>query len=396
VGLHRVREMRVVSPRHRNFVGVANMSRYESTLLAQLDAESDPSLRSVLSLRLSSYWARKGEVARARDLIAEIRQKHAGGQSAQIFAHINFSEAMCEFFGGGILSALPKLLRSEILCTACPPDDDLPALVCVWAASFFRSMGNWSKMEIYLRSALQVRDKFSDEVCCRLALVIADSYQEIDNYSRADRWYKRARLHAMRIGDDSVVSAMLYNQSAIRIYNTRLSELVNDSSDLVPCDLALQAASAENYSLYSRDVSMPWMFDLLLGQLKLLQGQFIDALSRLESADVQGLTRHWPAVELVRKADVLRANVGARLLSSDQACSAAREIEEMFSLIDSPGDVAVAAYSVSAALGSVDIVFSDRLKKLSIDLLARYRVENIREQIVLTNIVEMLDGRIGE
>lgn len=363
------------------------MSRFESNLLTAIDAEQDEQSQWVLRLSWAAYRVRIGDSKAARSVVSEARKRHEKNYSAQIFSHINFVEGLCEFFDNGIELAMPKLVRCNALSTGCPSSDDLPVLVKAWLAGIYRNTGNWRLMKESLIAALACHGAMSDEACCRVSLVVADAFQETESYEKAGHWYSSARFHALASGDDAALSAILYNRSAIRLFNLRIDEICGIPLGIDECRIALEAASAENYTRYIRDNSMQWGFDLMKGQLMLLKGEYANALLLLDSERVHHIGSQWPAVDLVRQADLIRCK--AALGQYNLAQAEALVEQSWVGLVGKStwGDKAVAAFSLSEGLRSVGSSVSPFYLTMAKEALEKFRGERHSESLEVEDFV---------
>lgn len=367
------------------------MSRFESNLLEAIRAEVTELGRSVFQLAWAAYRVRIGDVSAARGVVADVRLRYSNNYNAQIFAHINFVEGLCEFFENGIDSAIPKLIRSGALANGCPAGDDLPGLVRAWLAGLHRNRGNWQSMTDFLISAAGYREGLSSEAICRLSLVAADAFQEIEAYVEAARWYGLAHQHAIASGDDAALSAILYNRAAIRIFNLRLEEVRGGQIDTFESRIALEAASAKNYTQYIRDGSMRWGFGLMTGQLLLLKFDYAQALNALDSLEVRDLEHQWPSVDLVRRADVFRCHAMLGRIDPNQIKSYADQIWSRSGSISGAGDRAIAAYSLSVGLHKFDYEVSSSFLSLAREALNSFDDDRRREAVELNRFIQSSD-----
>lgn len=375
----------------REWKGV--MSRFESTLAAKIAGESNEQRHWASRLRLAAYRARKGELASAKNDISEARSRFAGGASAQITAYMNFAEGICEYFENGAAAALPKLNRAKILSVGYPFGDDLHALVSAWLAATYRVLGQWEKMSAELVDVFPEEQQISAETRARASIVLADAWHEVFDYSRADIWYKGARNHALECGDDVAIGAMLYNRAAIRVFNMRIQEVLGHDTDTDACSLAIEAASAENYSQYTHDVSMRWVFELLKGQVLMLKRQYQQALELLDSAKIQGLEKDWPAVEFLRLTDVLRCKASIGLRSGDVVLNDSNELEQRFTGRVGAGDLAVGRWSLYSALTATASASSKDFSDRSTESVEEFMVQRNQESTALAAFLSLVSSR---
>lgn len=368
------------------------MSRFESNLMELLSDETSDLTRSVILLRLAAYRARTGVTEKVRSEIAEIRQRYADRNSAQLFAHINFAEAMCEFFEHGVQGSLKKLLRSRALSVGCPVDDGLPFLISSWLANSYRILGDWERVgDEVSKAAGQLDCGVDSEGLARISLVLADCFQEIEDYRQADRWYGISRNQALTCGDDSALSAVLYNRSAIRIFNLRIIEVIKDGFSLDDARIITEAASAENYDLYSNKSAMAWVFGLLRGQLLLLKGSPRDALEQFGSPAVTDLDQTWPSVDLVRRADIARCKAAIGELTNEEYSHCAGILGIEVGVGVGWGDLAIASYSVSKAAESLGNLDADKHLEASKSALGRFMRERERERRMLESLSQSIE-----
>lgn len=347
--------------------------------MAEMGVAASDDLRWVSRLKLASYHARKGQYEVARAEIAAARKRFPAGGSAQITGFINFAEGVCDYFEKGASVALIKLRRAKALALGCSPDDELGFLVSAWLATAYRVLGQWSNMSAELLACFPINGEVSDQVLSRAAIVLADAWQESANYSRAESWYKIAHKHALECGDDLAIGAMLYNRAAIHIFNMRLLDVNGETVDVKACQAALEAASAENYSKYIHDQSMSWVFDLLNGQLMMLKENFVESLSFFRRVTASDLASDWPAVDLVRRADVLRCKSALGEVATKLEIDSFSVLLEDLKDRVGHGDIAVACWSIYLALKEAEPaaarVFMDRSRVAAENHQASQRAE---------------------
>lgn len=366
------------------------MSRFESTLKDAIAGESNELRQWSLRLRLAAYRARKGEFGNAKSEILAARTRFSNGASAHITSYINFAEGINEYFEKGAAAALSKLMRAKVLSIRYSPDDDLRSLVSAWLATIYRVLGQWGKMSMELVEIFSHDHFLSAETRARTSIVLADAWHEIGDYVKADSWYKAARKYALECGDDMTIGAMLYNRAAIRVFNMRIQEVQGHEIDTEGCSVAIEAASAENYSQYSRDQSMHWVFELLKGQVLMLRHDFRGALTLFDHAKTQNLEKDWPAVEFLRLADVVRSRSAIGLCSTEEVESDAIALEQRFLGRVGAGDMAVGCWSLHMAILSVGSsslkLLSNHAKTAVEDFMAQRHQESAALEEFLSNV----------
>lgn len=302
-----------------------------------------------VELRIAAYLARKGQFEKARRIILDVRDATQGSYSPDVFCAINFAEGAVQYFEHGADAAIDKFLRSAALSAGCPTTDDLPSLVLAWIANCRRLQGRWSDEFSVLKDAIVRLTVDSAEVLERICLIISDSLQEIRQYADARAWYEASRKHALLAGDDSAISAILYNRTALGIFNARIDRAKGLKVDLEGWQADIFALSAENYTHYVGEHSMTWVFDLMKGQLHLLRGDFAAALELLDRPEIVHQLLGWPAVELVRRSDVLLACAHLSKVNPSDVVEYAKPLLGEFESKVGSGDLAIAAHSLLEA-----------------------------------------------
>lgn len=369
------------------------MSRYEQRLSNAIQASGDGLESWVQRLKLARYQARRGEIARARQIISAARRVFDAGGSAVATVHINLSEAICEFYEHGIEAAIPKLLRARALSIACPANDDAPAMVAVWLAGIQRYRANWEGFRAEILRAIADSERISQDVCCRLGLILGDAYIESGSARRADVWYQFARRWATELGDDATTGASIHNRAAFNIFNTRIALVENSAQQIDLRALKTEAASASNFGSFYRDRAFAWSLQLLQGQVLLLERRHEDALKLLViEGDDDSWTAEWPAADLVRLADIVlcRAVInGTQTDSLEAYCSNLRESH--FESVG-PGDRAIASATLATALEHVGSDASCVYREIADEAIGDFRACQSREGETLDNLDQIVSA----
>lgn len=326
------------------------MSRYESLMRSRIALDASFDVAAPIELRIAAYAARMGDFVTARRIIVDIRAATRDKYSSTVFCAINYAEGVVQYFEQGADSAIEKFQRSVALSIGCSVADDLPSLVLAWMANCHRLKGQWSAEFSALRRSIDRLSGDSPEVLERICLVVSDSLQEICDRANARKWYDAARRHALRIGDDSAVSAVLYNRIALEIFNARIDRATGSDVDLGQCMADVAAFSAENYSQHIGGRSMAWAFRLIRGQLALLKGDYSEAYAQLAQPGLDDQLVGWPAVEIVRRSDLCLVRAHLFDINSDEILDEAGRIISEYREDVGSGDLAIAAHSLIVAI----------------------------------------------
>lgn len=363
------------------------MSRYEQRLAKAIQFGGGGVETWVQKLRLASYQARRGELDRARETVSAAREVFGMGVSAAATVHINLTEAVCEFYEHGIEAAIAKLARARVLSIACPPNDDAPAMIAAWFAGIHRYRANWVSMRLEILRAVEEPERISQDVCCRLGLVLGDANLESGCARRADHWYQFARRWATELGDDATTGASIHNRAAFNIFNSRLALIENLHVNVDIRALKTEAASASNFGSFYRDQAFAWSLQLLQGQVHLLERRYQEALKLLSAeGEDDSWTMEWPAANLVRLADILLCrtmieNTDVRFLEA--YCENLRRAH--FDSVG-PGDRAIAASAIAMALEYAKSDVYEIYKNMATEALAEYQACQRHENSVLDDL----------
>ena len=137
---------------------------------------------------------------------------------------------------------------------------------------------------------------------------------------------------------------------------------------------------------------MHWGFDLLLGQIHMLRGDSTLALKKFELQEAQNLDSTWPAVDLVRCADIVRCRACVGVVAVDILANIENRIRSASSSRVGFGDIAISANSLIVALKSQKLNVSDEIKKISDSALQLYLEERENQRSMLHDVRSDLTG----
>ncbi len=366
------------------------MSRYEDQLKEQVADATEMHAQLLVELRLSTYYARRGNYDRATEILSRVRTMVEGSASALLFAAINLAEGVQILSRAGPLAAMDKLKRARALALSDSTSSEVYALTNAWLANAYRSTGQWEKIPPLVAEIVKLCQSSFHETLARIALTAADCFQEMENYLEADEWYAIARNQSLALGDELTLSAVLYNRAVLKMYNIRIAEAAGRSVDLHGCRVLLEAFSAENYSAIVLDRSIPWVFDLLKGQANILQGDFASALDLLSARAAEEIASGWRATELIRIADTLRCRAMIQAIEVDDVVLEARQIEGWFDERVGSADVAIAAHSIACSLNVFSHPLRDWFEAIADDAHQKYSAIVSTRQLMTSNEFSIL------
>ncbi len=256
---------------------MSRLLQYLSSALAQGGEQRD---LLHLKTRLAVHLARKGEVQKATETIAEIRKTGAAGLFADATARANLAEGVALFCSGRSDLAGDKLRRAIALGDAASQ-----AQVSRWARSWLAHLeldnGHVDAVAPYAMDLLAITPESEHWVLSRIGSTVASGLHLGDRYDLARPWFEFARQHAVAEGDDLTIDANLYNVAALRIHNLRLSEIASGIDPIETQRAEMELRSSFNYDAAKSPKSFRWAIPLIELQLSLLLGRHEFVIDRL-------------------------------------------------------------------------------------------------------------------
>jgi tetratricopeptide (TPR) repeat protein len=230
-----------------------------SRLLARLDAdiaaERSPLRADILRAERAAYLARQGQTEEAKKELADLHQRHDARPDFEMSAWVSLAESLVSFFAEPGPAALDKMRRAHALSKAVGLTQ-LQALSAAWLAQMDYVRLDVPSMIANLVSVVNLAEESNHSALARASLVAALAYHTSGRLDLALPWYSRSREHAVALGDDVTISALMHNMAWIRALNMRRAVLTG-SSDGGEGEHALLAAEST------------WAFDKLVGATSL-------------------------------------------------------------------------------------------------------------------------------
>lgn len=371
------------------------MSRFEDSLIAAIRSRPSGVDNWCARLEWAAYRIRIGDFKSAKDIMISARERGIVYINAKLYSRLNFVEGLYAFFSAGTQSAIDKLLRARAIALGCRGDDYIHPLINTWLASIYRNIGDWTGIDRSLNSLLESQNSISDEVRFRLCLVLADILEEVELYDEAAIWYSLAHDFALILGDDAAISAMLFNRASISIFNLRLQYARGQALSLDDGRVALEVASAVNYTHYINDRTMKWSLDLMRAQLHMLKNEAHAALMLLEADGLSDTLQQWPDVDVLRQADIFRCRALALAECRADLMLGMQNVLERVKTIESPGDKALALHSLIIGLRFINQDPEESLMKMLSDEMRLANDDRARESEMISNFLSRHRAKIN-
>jgi hypothetical protein len=339
------------------------MMQVRSRLMVQLDASiaaaRNPIESRCLRAERAALLARQGQLQAARSLLDELNTQLAWQPNTPLRAWLAWAEGLHDHY-----SALGHGARSQIeqaygLAQGAALQR-LHALAAAWLAVMAFADDEMPRVAALLREVFDTALPEHHGARARAALVAADVYHAAAGGVRAQPWYEAARRHAIADGDETQLSALMYNQAAVRASRARLALQFDaaggDAAQGGAVDHTLMgAASIGHYDAGIGTASLGSLVPMLRAQVLAAQGQWTEALAlfdaHFDAALADGLARMAPCMLAdrawcewhlgkTRKAEALAAAAEQALLepcdTDDRAMANAR-LAQVHAALGNPG-----------------------------------------------------------
>jgi hypothetical protein len=276
---------------------------YVTKLIADIDASDSIAQRAILCAELGCYFARTGEFDHANRLRIELRKIYGNGQDIRVSILLMSLEGILLYFQDLNPNAHDRLARAKLLSLACK-DKNLISFTSAWVAHFDFNRNNFVGM---IESISTCFDSFTDgsiSAQCRVALVLGDVMLYTGDEATANRWYERARILAVKMGDQASIGALTYNRAALKVFNARIREIEEKINPRLLVDLESELKSAVNYQAVANLKSLDNLLTISRINLQILATDFKPA-----AAAIQNLLDSSGSEESNKQYSLLRADL---------------------------------------------------------------------------------------
>lgn len=206
---------------------------YLGRALIELQAEARDALsdgdRQIALVRIAGVLARLGRIDEAKTLITQLRAQNERYEP-RLSTRIIFSEGLIAHFESlDAHRSQDRFKRAHALSVALG-DTSMASASAAWMADVEFRVGNIGAATNYIQAAFDGSTVQDHETRGRACMVLADLMCWSGMIDKGREWYKRARSHAVSMGDIGLQSSILFNSVSFRV-----AELVfNDSFDRRP------------------------------------------------------------------------------------------------------------------------------------------------------------------
>jgi tetratricopeptide (TPR) repeat protein len=269
-------------------------SRFLDCIEKSISAGGDELTVDCLLAEKAAYLARLGNFDEARGILATLHDKNGRAPKVELSVWLNFTEGICSFYSDMGSNALDRLLRARALSEAAGLVK-LKAEVSAWLAHLAFSRHDFATMAREIAVALSLATRTSHSCLSRASLVVGQAVHLAGRYDLAAPWYARARNHAQSVGDETTISAIIHNMTAIRLANSRQQVLLRGYSDESISVAISGADSTKNFDQLVGVVSLDSLTPILRAQALSLAQCYEEAIAlysnHLSPALLQGMAR---------------------------------------------------------------------------------------------------------
>jgi tetratricopeptide (TPR) repeat protein len=278
-------------------------SRLLSHLDAAIAAAAMPSEADCLRAERAALLARQGQLNEARSIIAGLQAQYGLSPHPRVNAWISLAEGLTSYFSDLGQTAHDKIKRAYAVSGA-SRDRRLNALAAAWLAHMDYTAYDLDAMGRHVAEALQLADADNHSARARACLVVALAYHFGGRFDSAQPWYAKSRLHASAEGDETMLSAIMYNMAGLLADQSRHAVMTgeHDVAMLRRAELSLQ--SATNLDALIGIASLDALVPLHRARVCTLQSQWAEAVALYEAHFSDGL---------LQGLDRMRASLGADL-----------------------------------------------------------------------------------
>jgi hypothetical protein len=253
----------------------------KSRLLSRLDAAiartRDPVQLACLRAERAGFLGRHGRIDLARGQLQEIQRQFAAQPHVAVSGWVALAEGQLDHYTSLAATAHDRFRRAHAYAAAAGLTA-LQALAAAWLAHSEDVRNHRERMAALCAEAWGLAAADHHGARWRAALTVAGAYHFAGEFERAQPWYAAARRHAQADGDEVALSALMYNQTALRAMEVRFAAAF-DPSPAGPSGAVLGAESTRQFDAVIGLKSLDWLVPLLRAQLLVLEAKHAQALA---------------------------------------------------------------------------------------------------------------------
>jgi hypothetical protein len=312
-------------------------SRLLASLEAAIKAASNPIEAQCLRAERAALLARQGQLERAQGAIDELNSQLAWQPNNNVLrGWLALAEGLHGYYSVIGRGAQPLIETAYDLSRAAgEPGRRLHAVAAAWLANMAFANDDMPRMAGLVREALDAALPSEHGARARAALVAAYALHFAGQGARSMPWYEASRRHAIALGDEAHLSALMHNQAWMRASQARMALLFDDDAQAL-AHAAMGAESIGHYDAGIGTASLGSLVPMLRAQLLTAQQRWREALDLFNahhtSAMGEGLARI--AANLLADRAWCEWQLGAHAASAASAARAEAALAEPIDIDD--------------------------------------------------------------
>lgn len=304
-----------------------------SPLLAKLDAAvaaaGDPIDIACAQAERAVLLARHGLARQARSEIDALQVVSRRSGSLRLAAWLHLADGLADYFENLAPDARGKIDRSY-RDSAAARVPRLHALAAAWLAHLDSANLDFDAMARHASQALHLAAADDHATRARACLVVADALYFAASFESAQPWYRAARRHAMALGDETTLSALMHNMAQFAGHRAREAALFGSHDAARARQALLAAESSLNFDHGVGAASLSALVPVLRAQLFVLLERHREALDLFAANLPQALAEGQHPIEAAFRSDMAwsQARLGARDAAREEAAAAELALDE--------------------------------------------------------------------
>lgn len=317
----------------------AATAAFKSRLFKQLDQQVAAAPSPMASIgpraRRAMQLARHGALSEAREALTVLHQLSFQHPHADIGAWLHLAEGLMAYYNGFSLQpAQERIQRAHVIASSHSGLEEVQVLADAWLTQLAFVRHELDGLILHARRCLSLARPDADHgALARLGMALGVSWHFTGDSETAQRWYQFARRHATAEGDDTTLSALMYNMAAMRVAQLRRESL---SGAVRVQEMLLSVDSVDHYDAAVGAAMMNELTPVLRAQVLTVEGRFEEARQLYEQHLPQAMSLGLERLGSSLLSDVAwcRANSGQPDLALLQAREAEIELDPRCDLDD--------------------------------------------------------------
>lgn len=361
------------------------------SLEKQIDACKDEALQYVLFAKKAGCLARHSRLAEAKSILKELRVANKN-HDPRLSAWILFAEGQIYHFDLLDNVRAKEKFNRAFLAAQSAHERELVGTASAWLAHCEFVSGDIKSALDHVLVSFRASEPNSSDARGRSSMVLADALNWAGKTNLAKKWYKEARMHAVRDGDIAMQNVMLFNSAAHGVW--RLTML--DCRQKILAEdwkfLTMEVDSAKSLNMALGIYSLSSMIPIMEAELLVIKHRWSEASeifsSKIDKFIEEGQSRLLS--KLLAQSAWCRANMGEYAEAKMDLSGSMLHIRECSDL----DDLAVTYYRTASAHRLVgDLETSTRHEALAREYFGQFENRQAEVLDLLTSVLTAIEQK---